>query len=161
VSRSPDDSWFEAHCGGGGAGRRAGSGRLLRLALYDRSRDIQTTNDAYVRGEITDLSSRVSGYAVEVLLDDGMPVKTTDVLVRIDLRDFRMGVEKAEAALNQAKADMAAVVASRELGKSKVAVAEAALRSAGAQAKNSDATLTRAAILAKDRFGTQAALDYA
>jgi membrane fusion protein, multidrug efflux system len=54
---------------------------------------------------------------------------------------------------------LAAVVASRELGKSKVAAAEAALRSAEAQAKNSDTTLTRAAILAKGRFGTQAALD--
>jgi membrane fusion protein (multidrug efflux system) len=126
---------------------------------YDLSRDVQTTNDAYVRGEITDMSSRVSGYAVEVLFDDGMAVKATDVVVRIDPRDFRMAVEKAEAALNQAKADLAAVVASRELGKSKVAVAEAALRSAEAQAKNSDTTLTRAAILAKDRFGTQAALD--
>ena len=117
---------------------------------YDRSRDVQTTNDAYVRGEITDLSSRVSGYAVDVLFDDGMPVKATDVVVAIDPRDYRMAVEKAEAALNQAKADLAAVVASRELGKSKVAVAEAALRSAEAQAKNSDTTLTRAAILAKD-----------
>jgi membrane fusion protein, multidrug efflux system len=126
---------------------------------YDRSRDVQTTNDAYVRGEITDLSSRVSGYAVEVLSDDGMPVKAADVVVRIDPRDFRMAVEKAEAALNQAKADLASVVAGRELGKSKVAVAEAALRSAEAQAKNSDTTLMRATILAKDRFGTQAALD--
>ena len=126
---------------------------------YDRSRDVQPTNDAYVRGEITDLSSRVSGYAVEVLADDGMSVKATDVVVRIDARDFRIAVEKAEAALNQAKADLAAVVASRELQKSKVAVAEAALRSAQAQAKNSDTSLTRAAILAKDRFGTQAALD--
>jgi membrane fusion protein, multidrug efflux system len=126
---------------------------------YDRSRDVQTTNDAYVRGEITDLSARVSGYAVEVLSDDGMPVKAADVVVRIDPRDFRMAVEKAEAALNQAKADLASVVASRELAKSKVVVAEAALRSAEAQAKNSDITLTRATILAKDRFGTQAALD--
>ena len=126
---------------------------------YDRSRDVQTTNDAYVRGEITDLSSRVSGYAVDLLFDDGMPVKATDVVVAIDPRDFRMAVEKAEAALNQAKADLAAVVASRELEKSKVAVAEAALRSAEAQAKNSDTTLMRATILAKDRFGTQAALD--
>ncbi len=126
---------------------------------YDRSRDVQTTNDAYVRGEITDLGARVSGYAVEVLSDDGMPVKAADVVVRIDPRDFRMAVEKAEAALNQAKADLASVVASRELEKSKVAVAEAALRSAEAQAKNSDTTLMRATILAKDRFGTQAALD--
>jgi membrane fusion protein, multidrug efflux system len=126
---------------------------------YDSSREVQTTNDAYVQGEITDLSSRVSGYAVEVHFDDGMPVKATDVVVRIDPRDFRMAVEKAEAALNQAKADLAAVVASRELGKSKVAVAEAALRSAQAQAKNSDTTLMRASILAKERFGTEAALD--
>jgi membrane fusion protein, multidrug efflux system len=126
---------------------------------YDRSRDVQTTNDAYVRGEITDLSARVSGYAVEVLSDDGMPVKAADVIVRIDPRDFRMAVEKAEAALNQAKADLASVVASRELEKSKVAVAEAALRSAEAQAKYSDTTLMRATILAKDKFGTQAALD--
>jgi membrane fusion protein (multidrug efflux system) len=126
---------------------------------YDHSRDVQGTNDAYVRGEITDISSRVSGYAVEVLFDDGMPVKATDVVVRIDPRDFRMAVEKAEAALNQAKADLAAVVASLELEKSKIAVAAAALRSAEAQAKNSDTTLMRASVLAKDKFGTQAALD--
>ena len=126
---------------------------------YDRSRDVQGTNDAYVRGEITDISSRVSGYAVEVLFDDGMPVKATDVVVRIDPRDFRMAVEKAEAALNQAEADLAAVVASHELEKSKIAVADAALRSAEAQAKNSDTTLMRASVLAKDKFGTQAALD--
>jgi membrane fusion protein, multidrug efflux system len=126
---------------------------------YDRSRTVQTTNDAYVRGEITDVSSRVSGYAVDVLFDDGMPVKAADVVVGIDPRDFRMAVEKAEAALNQAKADLTSVVASLELGKSKVAVAQAALRSAEAQAKDSDITLMRASILAKDRFGTQAALD--
>jgi len=122
---------------------------------YDRSRTVQTTNDAYVRGEITDLSARVSGYVVEVLADDGMPVRAAATMMRIDPRDFRMEVEKAEAALNQAQADLTAAVARLELGKSKVAVAEAALRSMEAQAKDSDITLTRAAILAKDRFGTR------
>jgi hypothetical protein len=43
--------------------------------------------------------------------------------------------------------------------KSRVPVADATLRSAEAQAKDSDTTLMRAMILAKDRFGTQAALD--
>ena len=126
---------------------------------YDRSRDVQATNDAYVRGEITNISSRVSGYAVEVLFDDGMPVKATEIVVRIDPRDFRMAVEKAEAALNQAEADLAAVVASHELEKSKITVADAALRSAEAQARNSDTTLMRASVLAKDKVGTQVALD--
>ena len=65
---------------------------------YERSLTIQTTDDAYVRGEITPISSRVSGYAVEVLTDDNFPVKASQVLVRIDPREFRMNVEKAQAA---------------------------------------------------------------
>jgi len=57
---------------------------------YGRSQVVQTTDDAYVRGEITAISSRVSGYAVEVLVDDNFPVKATQTLVRIDPREFRM-----------------------------------------------------------------------
>jgi membrane fusion protein, multidrug efflux system len=126
---------------------------------YDRSRDVQVTDDAYVRGEITTLSPRVSGYATEVLLDDGMPVKAADVVVRIDPRDFRMAVEKSQASLDQAKADLAEIGATRELEKSKIAVAEAALRTAQAQAKNADTALMRATILYQKSAGTQVARD--
>jgi membrane fusion protein (multidrug efflux system) len=128
-------------------------------AWYDRSRDIQTTNDAYVRGEITDVSSRVTGYAVEVLVDDNMPVKATQVIARIDPRDFRMNVEKAQAALDQANAALAQIGAQRELEKSKILVAEAALRSAEAQTKNADLTLQRATILAAKDFASRASVD--
>jgi membrane fusion protein (multidrug efflux system) len=67
---------------------------------YDVWRDVKATDNAYVRGEITNLSSRVTGYAVEVLLDDNMPVKAKQVVVRIDPRDFRMTVERSQAALD-------------------------------------------------------------
>jgi membrane fusion protein, multidrug efflux system len=136
-----------------------GIGGYYGWVWYDRSRDVQTTNDAYVRGEITAVSSRVSGYATEVLFDDGMPVKATDVLVRIDPRDFRMAVEKAQAALNQAKANLGEIGAKRALENSKITVAAAALRSADAQAKNSDTTLMRATVLYQQRYGTQVARD--
>jgi membrane fusion protein, multidrug efflux system len=126
---------------------------------YDRSRDVQVTNDAYLRGEITTISPRVSGYATEVLFDDGMPVKATDVVVRIDPRDFRMAVEKAQAALAQANADLTEVGATRALEQSKIAVAEASLRSAQAQAKNSDTALMRASVLYEKSVGTQVARD--
>src|SRR6266404_2321216 len=76
---------------------------------YDASRDVQATNDAYVRGEITNISARVTGYAVEVLVDDNMPVKAMDVIARIDPRDFRMSVERAQAALEQVKAELAEI----------------------------------------------------
>jgi membrane fusion protein, multidrug efflux system len=126
---------------------------------YDRSRDVQTTNDAYVRGEITAVSPRVSGYATEVLFDDDMTVKAADVLVRIDPRDFRMAAEKAQAALNQANADLGQIAAKRDLENSKIAVAEAALRSVEAQATNSDTALMRATVLYQKSYGTQVARD--
>jgi membrane fusion protein (multidrug efflux system) len=126
---------------------------------YERSQPIQSTDDAYVRGEVTAISSRVSGYAVEVPVNDNFSVKATQVLVRVDPRDFRMNVEKAQAALDEAKADLAQIGAQRKLQESKIAVAEAALRSAEALAKNADVTLGRSATLEAKSFAPQAAVD--
>src|SRR5215813_14026420 len=61
---------------------------------YERTQTVQVTDDAYVRGEITAISPRVTGYATEMLVDDDIAVKSGQVLVRIDPRDFRMAVEK-------------------------------------------------------------------
>ena len=136
-----------------------GTAALFGWRWYDRSRDIQGTNDAYVRGEITDISSRVTGYAVEVLVDDNMPVKAAQVIARIDPRDFHINVEKAQAALDQAKANLGQIGAQRELENSKILVAEAGLRSAQAQTKNAELALQRAATLAAKSFATQASVD--
>jgi membrane fusion protein (multidrug efflux system) len=137
----------------------AGAAASFGWRWYDRSRDIQVTDDAYVRGEITNISSRVTGYAVEVLVDDNMPVKATQVVARIDPRDFRMNVEKSQATVDQAKVNLAQIGAQRELEKSKILVAEAALRSAQAQTKNAEIALQRATALAAKSFASQATVD--
>jgi membrane fusion protein, multidrug efflux system len=126
---------------------------------YERTRTVQTTNDAYVRGEITGISPRVTGYATEVLVDDDFRVKAGEVLVRIDPRDFHVAVEKAQAALDQAKASLSQIEAQRQLENSKIAVAEAALRSAQAQAKNADITLGRHTELLQKAASPQATVD--
>ncbi len=59
---------------------------------YERSQILQSTDDAYVRGEITAISSRVSGYAVEVPVNDNFTVKAAQTLARIDPREYRMSV---------------------------------------------------------------------
>ncbi len=137
----------------------AGAAFYFGNRWYERSLTVQKTDDAYVRGEITAISSRVSGYAVEVPVDDNYQVKATQVLVRIDPREFRMTVEKAQAAVDQAKADLDQIVAQQELQKSKIAVAEAALQSAQAQAKNADITLQRSTTLVARSAAPQSALD--
>jgi membrane fusion protein, multidrug efflux system len=64
-------------------------------------RYLETTDDAYVQADCTIVAPKVSGYIAEVLVSDNEPVKAGQLLARIDDRDFK-------AALNQAKADVAA-----------------------------------------------------
>jgi len=64
-------------------------------------RYLETTDDAYVKADSTIIAPKVSGYIGEVLVADNEPVKAGQLLARIDDRDFR-------AALDQARADVAA-----------------------------------------------------
>jgi membrane fusion protein, multidrug efflux system len=137
----------------------AGAAYYLGGRWYERSLRIQRTDDAYVGGEITSISSRVSGYAVEVPVDENYQVKATQVLVRIDPREYRMNVEKAQAAVDQDKADLNQIVAQRELQQSKIAIAEAALQSTQAQVKNADITLQRSTTLLARNDAPQSTVD--
>lgn len=63
-----------------------------------------STDDAYVKADSSTIAPKVSGYISEVLVGDNEAVKIGQPLARIDDRDFR-------AALDQAKADVAATEA--------------------------------------------------
>ena len=63
-----------------------------------------STDDAYVQADSTTIAPKVSGYIGSVLVGDNEPVKTGQVLARIDDRDYAV-------ALDQAKADVAAAQA--------------------------------------------------
>jgi membrane fusion protein, multidrug efflux system len=137
----------------------AGAAYYFGGRWYERSLKIQRTDDAYVRGEITAISSRVAGYAVEIPVGENYQVEATQVLVRIDPREYRMNVEKGQAAVDQSKADLNRIVAQRELQQSKIAVAQAALQSAQAQMKNADSALQRSTTLLARNAASQATVD--
>jgi membrane fusion protein (multidrug efflux system) len=65
------------------------------------ARFVVSTDDAYVQADSTIVASRVSGYVSAVLIQDDQPVKTGQILARIDDRDLR-------AALDQTRADVQA-----------------------------------------------------
>jgi membrane fusion protein (multidrug efflux system) len=65
---------------------------------------LESTDDAYVKADYTTIAPKVSGYVTEVLVEDNARVRTGQVLARIDDRDFK-------AALDQARADVAAAEA--------------------------------------------------
>ena len=72
---------------------------------WTHGRYLESTDDAYVKADSTIIAPKVSGYIARVLVGDNEKVKAGQLLAKIDDRDF-------EAALDQAKADVAAAEAS-------------------------------------------------
>ncbi|UPK34865.1 HlyD family secretion protein [Bradyrhizobium sp. 186] len=72
---------------------------------WTNGRYLETTDDAYVKADSTIIAPKVSGYIAKVLVGDNEKVKAGHVLAKIDDRDFN-------AALDQARADVAAAEAS-------------------------------------------------
>ncbi|WP_194791999.1 HlyD family secretion protein [Pseudomonas sp. UFMG81] len=62
-------------------------------------RFLEQTDDAYVRADWAPVSARVNGYVAEVVVADNATVKAGDLLVRLDARDFRDRLRRAEARL--------------------------------------------------------------
>src|SRR5262252_7056074 len=63
----------------------------------------QKTDDAYLRADLTPLSTKVSGLVEFVAVSDYQSVRAGDLLVQLRDDDFRAQVQQAEAALSSAK----------------------------------------------------------
>jgi membrane fusion protein (multidrug efflux system) len=72
---------------------------------YWQSRYYESTDDAYIQGHPVSVSARVSGNIVAVHVKDNQHVPQGELLVAVDPRDYQIGLERAEAALQAAQAD--------------------------------------------------------
>ena len=59
----------------------------------------QSTDDAYVNGNVVQITPQISGTVVEIGADDTQFVKAGQPLVRLDPADARVGLDQAEAQL--------------------------------------------------------------
>jgi len=120
---------------------------------WEGGRIEQITNDAYVRGDLTPLSTKVAGLVQEVKVGDYQQVRRGDVLVQLEDQDFKAQVAQATAAVEAAKAAIENNRRQRELQDSKIqravagidqANAQIAAAQAGKEAAEADVTRTRA-----------------
>ena len=93
-----------------------------------------STDNAFVRGDVTPLSPRISGYVTDVLVEDNQAVKAGDVLFRIDDRDYRARVDQATAGVATRRALVANLASRIELQRAVIDQAAAALQGAEADA---------------------------
>lgn len=122
------------------------------------SRGSQKTDDAYLRADITPLSTRVSGTVTKVAVEDYQSVKAGDLLVQIKDDDYRAQVEQAEAAVQAANAALENNVKQKALQESRIAQAQAGVEAAKADIAQAEANIeaTRAEI-ANAQAGVEAA----
>ncbi|RFB85783.1 hemolysin D [Rhizobium leguminosarum bv. trifolii] len=84
-----------------------------------------STDDAYVKADNSTVAPKVSGYLVDVLVSDNQSVKAGQPLARIDDRDFRAALDQAKADVAAAEATFNAKQASLDIQQSTIAAARA------------------------------------
>src|SRR5437879_2540441 len=76
-------------------------------AWWLQARHFESTDDAFIDARVTQISAQVNGAIVEVPVTDNQDVEAGAVLVRIDDRDYRAGLEQAKAQVAQGIANVA------------------------------------------------------
>ncbi len=122
---------------------------------------IQTTNDAYVKADTTQMSSRVAGEVLNVAVSDFQRIKAGDLLVQIDPADYQAQVAQAEAGVDAAQAAFDNLANQIELQYATIAQAEAQQASAQAQELEARQEQDRQQALTQTEAGTRQRLEQA
>ena len=104
--------------------------------LWVGTATLQTTDDAYLRADITPLAAKSAGYVRSVPVRDFQKVKRGELLIEIVDDDYRAQLDQAQANVETAKA------AIENIERQKV-VQQALIQEAGATVKATQADLTR------------------
>jgi membrane fusion protein, multidrug efflux system len=93
----------------------------------------QVTDDAYVRGDLTPLSTKVAGIVRAVDVADYQQVHKGDLIVELQDDDYQAQVNQAKAAVEAARAGIEENLRQRELQDTRIAKALAGIDQAKAQ----------------------------
>ena len=111
---------------------------------------LQTTENAQVRGQVTIIGPQLSGYIVEVDVQDYQMVRQGQLLMRIDDRIYRQRLDQAQAQLATQRAALANFVQSRRTASATIAQPAAAVAPAAAPPRRPTAPRRRVVDLAAD-----------
>jgi membrane fusion protein (multidrug efflux system) len=102
------------------------------LTGWQGNRPDQTTDDAYLRADMTPLSTRISGTVRKVSVNDYQSVKTGQILIELDDEDYRANLNQAKAALAASEASLADNQSAKRIQDAQIDAAKAAVLQAEA-----------------------------
>jgi membrane fusion protein (multidrug efflux system) len=144
--------------------------RLLRLGIvavvavglalggnwwFRVGRYMQSTDNAYVQGDIVQLGARIEGDVAELLVADNQAVEAGQPLIRLEERDWRARRDSAAAALAQAEAGIATGRAQIGQQRAQIASTEAQVGQAEAERIRAVADAARYGSLAQSGYGSR------
>ncbi len=139
----------------GFAGLFAVAGARLGYDWWIVGRFIETTDDAYVGGDVTPISPHVAGFVGEILVKDNEYVRAGQPLIRLDDRDFRAALDRANAIVGQRQATLASLEARARSQQSVIEQAQADVDAKAAQATFAEEDDSRYRRLAETGYGSR------
>jgi membrane fusion protein (multidrug efflux system) len=121
---------------------------------WTTGRFIESTDDAYVGGNVTALSPHVAGFVSQILVADNQFVKAGELVITLDDRDYKAALAHAEAVVQNQTAALANLHAKYTLQQSMIDQAEADLAAKQADAGYARADAARYHALALTTYGT-------
>ncbi|MDE1146015.1 MAG: HlyD family secretion protein [Azospirillaceae bacterium] len=100
---------------------------------WTSGRFIESTDDAYVGGDVTVIAPKVSGFIGQVAVTDNQVVHAGDLLLKLDDRDYRAALARATAAVEAQEATLANLDAQRRLQEAVINQAAAGVAAAKAE----------------------------
>ena len=136
---------------------------------WEGGRIEQVTDDAFVRGDLTPLSTKVAGIVRDVKVSDYQKVRAGDLLVALEDDDYQAQLAQAVAAVEAAKAAIEnnrrqrelqaaridKALAGSDLAKSQIVAAEAGINAVHADVVRTSAERTRQEALLANHAATQ------
>ena len=100
---------------------------------WTAGRFIESTDDAYVGGNVTVIAPKVAGFISQLAVTDNQQVHAGDLLIKLDDRDYRAALAKADATVAIQQATLVNLDATRHLQESVVAQAQAEIAATDAE----------------------------
>lgn len=100
-----------------------------------KGRFIQSTDDAYVNGDVTVIAPHVPGYIAQILVKDNQRVDAGQLLAVLDDRDYKADLDAAMANVRGHVAALTRLHAQRALDETLIDESKAALKSRNATAR--------------------------
>ena len=87
----------------------------------------ETTDDAFISGDVTPLSAKVSGYIKSVAVKDFQLVKKGDLIVEVDPADYNAALVQGQANVSAAQANLANLANQKDVQRSLIIQAQATI----------------------------------